>query len=143
MVMRILTICVALAGAMGCTPLTFTKQDTVAFSAYPLVRVEVWVGSYEDVQATEYFAQRLRESSGFDEVIYGPRLVADAVLVVDVEVSQIDDEEFEAHARYRLFDDAERIVDSGEVKDDGSQSGEAAFDAMDEVVLHYHRAYRI
>ncbi len=134
---------IALACASGCAPLTFSKEEPVDFSAYPVVRVEVWLGSHEDAQASEYLVKELRRSSGFEQVVYGPRVTATALLLVEVGVSEIDEDRFEGNASHMLFDSSGRIIDRGQVDDESASANEAASDVLDEVALHYHHAYRI
>ena len=143
MVKMMLAAWIALSCAMGCAPLTFSKDEVIDFSAYPAVRVEVRVGPQEHLGATAYLAKALRESSGFEEISYDSRVAYDAELLVDVMVTAVGDDKFEAGATYRLIDAEGRIIDDGEIDDRSWSSLEAREDVLDEIALHYHRPYRI
>jgi hypothetical protein len=65
------------------------------------------------------------------------------VLIVDVWVTQVDEDKFESSASYELIDSQRRLVDRGEVDDESVSAREAVEDVLDEVALHYHRPYRI
>jgi hypothetical protein len=143
MVRMLAAACVALTCATSCAPLTFSKEEAIDYSDYPTVRVEVWIGSYENQDAAQYLVEELQESSGFDEIVFGPRMASDAVLIVDVWVTQVDEDKFESSASYELIDSQRRLVDRGEVDDESVSAREAVEDVLDEVALHYHRPYRI
>jgi hypothetical protein len=145
--------CLLLAAGMGacaCAPLTYSDAGAVDFEKYRSVRVSV-TSSLDSLRATDYFAHELRAESGFSQVTVDPSEEVDAVLDVSVsatlETNENDDsdtdDDYSSEANYRLASPADANVDSGTTTDQSASEEEAIEDALDQVVLHYIRPYRL
>ena len=150
---------VLLLGSLGCAPLTFSNAASVDFAAYPSVSLELG-GLDGSERQREYLESELREHSGFQRVLPGnaPASEASAHLAVELTLDSSDDgpivlfgtededEEisYSAAVSYRLFARDGRLIDAGgeSVEDEQSYFG-AAESALDQVVLHYLRPYRL
>lgn len=147
------------SAATGCAPLTFSNEASVDFARYPSVSVEL-AGPDGSQRQADYLESELREHSGFRRVSRGPAFPdegASAQLIVeltldssyDLDVFDDDDEldvdiSYSADAHYRLFAADGVLLDSGvESIDDEASSFDAAEAALDLVVLHYLRPYRL
>ena len=148
-----------LGAAAACAPLTFSNEASVDFARYPSVSVELG-GPDGSQRQLDYLESELREHSGFRRVSRGPagpaegaaaQLIVELTLDSHYDVDIFADEEelavdvsYSADVRYRLFAADGTLLDSGiESADDESSSFEAAESALDLVVLHYLRPYRL
>jgi hypothetical protein len=136
--------------------MTFSNEQSVDFSAYPSVSVEVG-GPDGSERQREYLASELSAHSGFWHVTRDRREPASARLAVEL-VIRIDDRPivllgsddgdpeitYSAEVHYRLVAaDGERI-DSGADSAEGElTSFDAAEAALDRIVLHYLPSYRL
>lgn len=144
----------SLGASAGCAPLTFANDASVDFERYPSVTVQV-AGPDGSQRQQDYLERELREHSGFRRVGRAAegasaRLQVELALGsgYDVDLFTDDDVEVEisysATVRYRLFAADGALVDSGMDSADGEETSfEAAEEALDLVVLHYLRPYRI
>lgn len=154
-----LGLLLGVAAAGGCAPLTFANEASVDFERYPRVSVEL-AGPDGSQRQASYLESELREHSGFRRVSLAPAFLAEgasAQLIVeltldasyDLDLFDDDDEldvdvSYSADARYRLFSADGTLVDSGvESAEDEPSSFDAAEAALDLVVLHYLRPYRL
>src|SRR5262249_11932771 len=120
------------------------------FSAYPSVRLELG-GPDGSQRQLDYLESELRVHSGFERVTSDVREPVSAVLEVELELDSsrdlFDDDNgysYSGVAEYWLFDSAGQLVDSGEeAVDDEQTSFAAAESALDLVVYHYLRQYRL
>lgn len=141
----------------GCAPLTFFNEASVDYVRYPSVSVEL-AGPDGSQRQADYLEGELREHSGFRRVSRAGALpgAASAQLVVELTldsryyVDVFDEDEldvevsYSADAHYRLFAASGALVDSGiEWAEDELSSFDAAESALDLVVLHYLRPYRL
>jgi hypothetical protein len=146
----------------GCAPLTFSNEPSIDFRRYDTVSVAVG-GPDGSQRQLDYLEGELREHSGFRRVLRGDGLTEGpsaggtaAQLQVELTLDSSidfdifsDDDEFDtdisysASVRYQLSAGG-AVVDSGvESVDDASSSFDAAEEALDLVVLHYLRPYRL
>lgn len=148
-----LIVCAALSGT-GCVPLTFSREPAIDFEAYRHAAVQVSLhglaGFYDVTSATVYLASGLQEASGFETVSVGQSEAADVLLSVSVNVTEWVDfsgdypnYEYDSTASFRAIDPNGFVIDTGQVSDSSESPGEAVEDALDEVVLHYLRPYRL
>jgi hypothetical protein len=137
-------------GAGACAPLTYADAGAVDFAALRSVRVHV-TSPIDSVAATLYFADELREVSGFARVSVDSTVAVDAVLEVYVstlpEAETRDDGSIDSYyssqATYRLSTPADPRVDSGTTDDRSEYEWEAVEDALDQIAAHYIRPYRL
>lgn len=149
MIRTILTLITAL-GVLGCTPITLDNDPPIDFDVYRSVYVPPLQGEGFAAERA-FFVNRLREDSGFRRVTTNPADEVDAVLIVAVRLVDIDidfdddDREYETEAQFRLEDAVTgKVIDRGTVEDDSSASYEDALEeALDDVVLHYLKPYRL
>lgn len=155
-------VLLAAAASTGCAPMTFSNEGNIDFRRYPSITVEV-AGPDGSQRQRDYLESELREHSGFRRVSSGdafsatpPEDGAAAQLVVELsldsgyEVDVFSDEDdidvdvsYSASVRYRLLADG-AVVDAGsDSVDDEDSSFDAAEAALDLVVLHYLRPYRL
>jgi hypothetical protein len=151
----------AVLSCAACAPLTFSNEPSVDFEEFASVVVEVG-GPDGSQRQSEYLESELREHSGFRRVFGAaaqplPGDGGAAQLLVeltmdegtDIDLFSDDDEidvevSYSASARYRLFTPDGTLLDSGiESADDEPSSFDAAEQALDLVVLHYLRPYRL
>ena len=131
----------------GCVPVTLDNDPPVDFKRWQAVYVAPIPGA--DADSEREFVEGLRADSGFKTVTTDGGARVDAVLYVTVDVSEsYDDEddeyEYTATARVRLESALDgRVIDSTEVNDDGGSRSGAVDDALDEVVQHFLRSYRL
>lgn len=143
-----------LAFAAGCTPMTFSNEQSVDFGAYPSVSIEMGGPDGSERQGA-YLASELSAHSGFRRVTRDRRDPASAFLAVDLAIS-IDDSvsllsedddpdiSYSASVHYQLFAADGHLVDSGaDSAEDELTSFDAAESALDRVVLHYLPSYRL
>lgn len=141
--------------AAGCTPMTFSNEQSVDFGAYPSVSVELG-GPDGSERQREYLASELSAHSGFRHVTRDRLDSASAYLAVDLAISidesllevlsDDDDPEltYSAEVHYQLFAADGRLIDSGaDSVEDEVTSFAAAESALDQVVLHYLPSYRL
>jgi hypothetical protein len=143
----------------GCAPLTFSNEPSVDFAAYPSVSVELG-GPDGSRRQSEYLESELREHSGFQRVTSARAdastssahllvelaldLMDDGVFVLLSDDDQEPDISYSASVSYRLFARDGELLDSGvEDVEDEDSSFSAAESALDRVVLHYLRPYRL
>lgn len=147
--MRLLMTTAALGTLLaGCVPVTLDNEPAIDFERYRSVYVEPLQGegSSDD---RRFLVQKLREDSGFSLVTSDPNVDVDTILfvrvdLVDVDTDQDGDLTYDVNAIFRLEDALNgTLIDKGEVRDDASYEDEAFREALDDVVLHYLRAYRI
>jgi hypothetical protein len=144
-----------LALAAGCTPMTFSNEQSVDFGAYPSVSVEMG-GPDGSERQRKYLVNELSAHSGFWYVAADSRDPASAQLAVDLEVrledppivllGSEDDSEitYSADVHYQLFAADGHLIDSGaDSVEDELTSFDAAESALDQVVLHYLPSYRL
>ncbi|HEU5076315.1 MAG TPA: hypothetical protein VFU02_19110 [Polyangiaceae bacterium] len=152
-VSRVLLACVAVSWS-GCVPLTFSREPALDFEVYRHAAVQVSLhglaGFYDVTSASVYLASGLEEASGFETVSVGDSEAADVLLSVSVNVTEwVDfsgdypDYEYDSAASFKAIDRNGVVVDSGQVSDSSESPGEAVEDALDEVILHYLRPYRL
>jgi hypothetical protein len=135
--------------ALGCTPLTFSKEGEIDFDAYSTVYVSVDAPVLVD--GSEYLARELRESSGFERVTTDPGETVRLVLEVDVAVTQrsianddgTTDVKYDGDAHFRATTPDGTVVLEGDETDTSESEGEAAEDVLDEVALRFLAPYRI
>ncbi|HEX6277898.1 MAG TPA: hypothetical protein VFZ53_32870, partial [Polyangiaceae bacterium] len=152
---RGLVATLVLAQACGCAPLTFSDPGAVDFSRYR----SAWVTG----DGADYLAAELAEISGFESVTTEPGADVDLVIEVSVAVEEeqtcecececeCDDDcsesctctsEFDATAAFVARTPAGETVDMGTESDTSATELEAFEDVLDEVALHYIRAYRL
>ena len=147
--MRLFMLITALGTLLaGCTPVTLDNEPAIDFERYRSVYVEPLQGE-GSTDDRRFLAARLAEDSGFSLVTTDPNVDVDTVLfvrvdLVDVDTDQDGDLTYDVNAIFRLEDAYNRsVIDRGEVRDDASYEDEAFREALDDVVLHYLRAYRI
>lgn len=147
----------------GCAPLTFSNEASIDYARYPSVTVEL-AGPDGSQRQRDYLENELREHSGFQRVSRAAEPLvgalsaegASAQLLVELtldssyDVDLFDDDDdldvdvtYSASVHYRLLADG-TLLDSGvESAEDESTSFDAAEEALDLVVLHYLRPYRL
>lgn len=144
-----------LALTAACTPMTFSNEQRVDFSAYPSVAIEMGGPDGSERQGA-YLASELSAHSGFRRVTRDRRDPASALLAVDLEI-RIDDSwidllsddqdpelSYSADVHYQLFAADGHLIDSGaDSVEDELTSFDAAESALDQVVLHYLPSYRL
>ena len=79
-------VAVLLALAAGCTPMTFSNEQSVDFASYPSVSVELGGPDGSERQG-QYLASELSAHSGFRRVTRDGREPASAFLAVDLALS--------------------------------------------------------
>jgi len=146
----------------GCAPMTFSKEASLDFAAYPSLSFELG-GLDGSARQSAYLASELREHSGFRSVIQATAQAfepATAHLSVELSVQAsgdddllvtlfTDDEEreelsYSASVSYRLRARDGRMIDTGgESVQDENTFNDAAEAALDALVLHYLRPYRL
>ena len=146
--------CLLLLSLGACAPLTYSREAAVDYRRYARVHVSVQGSSGGDSR-TRYLEAELREHSGFRTVTTDPAALVDALLDVELFVdtqvtitSEGTSVLSSAVADYRLVAPDGSVIDSGveteETEDDNvlftSDVGE---EALDGVVLHYLRPFRI
>ena len=147
-----LALCVSVS-SFGCAPMTFSNDGAIDFSKYRSAFVEG--------DGAEYLAGELSEISGFEWVTTDPTVKVDLDIRVSVFLeehrtcecepeSDCDDtcsctceSDHEATAAYIAQTPAGALVDSGAENDTSETPLEALEDVLDEVALHYIRAYRL
>ena len=141
------TLLLQLPGA-GCLPLTFSHEGVIDFDVYSSVYVRPIGGLSSTFH--NYLVEELRRESGFERVTTDENEAVDLVLTVSVEVDRVWDDdddsyEYEVTASFvaRTSAGAGVEVDSGRITDSSDFRDEAIEDALDEIALHYLRAYRI
>jgi len=148
-----------LLGGSGCAPLTLSNDASIDFAAYPSVSLELG-GPDGSERQRAYLESELREHSGFQRILPARAAPNEASAQLSVELTldssyegliellSTDDEQeeitYSASVIYRLFARDGHVVDSGgeSVSDEDSYFG-AAESALDQVVLHYLRPYRL
>jgi hypothetical protein len=139
--------------SIGCAPLTFSNEGAIDFSRYRTAFVEG--------DGADYLAGELSEISGFSWVTTDPSVNVDLVIRVAVFLeehqtcecepeSDCDDTctcdceyDYEATASFVAKAPNGALVDSGTENDTSETPLEALEDVLDEVALHYARAYRL
>jgi hypothetical protein len=153
--MKRLAAALALSSACGCAPLTFSEPGAIDFSRYR----SVWITG----DGADYLAAELATISGFESVTTEPSGHVDLVIDVSVVVEEertcececdcdCDGDcsescactsEFDATAAFVASTPAGQAVDIGTETDRSATELEAFEDVLDEVALHYIRAYRL
>jgi len=149
-----------LLGGGGCAPLTLSNDASIDFTAYPSVSLELG-GPDGSERQRAYLESELREHSGFRHVVpagaaeneASARLSVELTLdssydgLVIVLLSTEEEQEgisYSAAVSYRLFARDGHVIDSGaESVNDEDSYFNAAESALDQVVLHYLRPYRL
>lgn len=145
-----------LGAGSGCAQLTFSNEAEVDFERYPSVAVDV-AGPDGSRRQLDYLESELREHSGFRRVSRvsdgepaATRLLVELTLDASQELILFDDDDqvseisYSAEVRYRLFAPDGALLDSGaDLAEDEQSSFHAAEAALDLVVLHYLRPYRL
>jgi hypothetical protein len=148
----------------GCAPMTFSKDASIDFLAYPSVSFQLG-GPDGSERQSAYLQSELREHSGFRRVTQGSVAAfepASAQLTVELSVRSSggddpllailtdddddDDEEtsYSASVGYRLNATDGHVIDSGaESAENETTFNSAAESALDQLVFHYLRAYRL
>jgi len=148
----ILALCVSVS-SFGCAPMTFSNEGAIDFSKYRSAFVEG--------DGADYLAGELSEISGFSWVTTDPTVNVDLDIRVSVFLeehrtceceaeSDCDDtctctceSDHEATAAFVAKAPSGALVDSGTENDTSETPLEALEDVLDEVALHYVRAYRL
>jgi hypothetical protein len=137
-----------------CAPLTFSNEPAIDYGSYRSVRVDVVATNGHSEYASQYLAQQLARTSGFDRVTRDPRVATELLLQVDLSVSEsieidVDDEgdvdidtEYEGSASYHAIARDGTLVDSGSREDTSELELEAVEDLLDEIEYHYMAPYR-
>jgi hypothetical protein len=163
MSLRLLTQIAVLAAlpCSACAPLTFSNEPSIDFDRLTSVVVEVG-GPDGSQRQSEYLESELREHSGFRRVFGAEAqplpgdggaalLLVELTMDSDTDIDLFSDDDdidvevsYSASAHYRLFMPDGTLLDSGiESADDEPSSFDAAEQALDLVVLHYLRPYRL
>jgi hypothetical protein len=156
MMMRAYAAGLLLALGAGCAPLTFSKEADVDFETYQNVRVELG-GPDGSRRQRDYLADELSAHSGFRRILREPTEPVDARLLVELSASSdADDSDFAlfdseeegaptytASVHYRLEDAYGSAIDAGAASAEATDYFEATESALDLVVLHYLRPYRL
>jgi hypothetical protein len=136
---------IALLGA--CAPLTFSERPALDYSRYRSVRVEVNPSYGDPGYATNYFAEQLRNGSGFEQVTTDAAARTDLVITVQVSVSSSTDTdgniEYDGTADYVARSPDGRVIDEGSADDTSQSPDEVVEDVLDEVALHYIAPFRL
>jgi hypothetical protein len=135
---------------VGCTSVTYSKDPVLDFERYP--RALVTVTSDSAKLDTDYLAAELDEFSGFSAVttdVTAPvDLVLDVALYVDMEINTDSDGNttitWSSTVRYVAWDaETSQVLDEGTIDDEGGGIVDVSESALDELVLRYHRAFRL
>jgi hypothetical protein len=144
---RWLYLALALGSPMGCAPLTFSESAALDFASYRSVRVEVLPSFTDPTYATQYLAEELEHSSGFESVTTDPAERVDLVLRVQVAVtSEVDGDgeiQYEGEAEYVATTPRGAVVAQGSEDDRSASPSEVVEDTLDEVALRFIRPYRL
>jgi hypothetical protein len=131
----------------GCAPLTFSEPPRIDFERYRSVRVSVNPSFTDAAVATAYFAEALRQGSGFAYVTTNPAERVDLLLDVQVDVTTSFDNDgqvsYEGNGSYRATTPTGTLVDRGKEGDQSRSAGEVVEDVLDEVALHYLAPFRL
>lgn len=142
-------LCLVVLAALGCVPLTFSKQPAVDFDRYRSVTVHVTDESPHAIYAEQYLTARLRESSGFELVTADPAALADLTLEIELGVTvevETDEEgdvsyEYAGSASYVATTREGRTVDFGSEEDRSESELEVIEDVLDQIEYHYLAPY--
>ncbi|MEO8184069.1 MAG: hypothetical protein ABI895_35055 [Deltaproteobacteria bacterium] len=141
--------------------MTFSNDASLDFAAYPSLSFELG-GPDGSLRHSAYLQSELREHSGFRSVsLASARGLETASVHLDVQLSvqasiegdllvaifaddEQDDVTYSAFVSYWLSARDGRMIDSGGESADGESTfNDAAESALDGVVLHYLRQYRL
>jgi hypothetical protein len=144
---RGLCLALALGSVSACAPLTFSEPAALDFASYRSVRVEVVPSFTDPSYATQYLADELARSSGFERVTTDPAERVDLVLRVQVAVtSEVDGDgeiQYEGEAEYVATTPRGVVVAEGSEDDTSASPAEVVEDALDEVALRFIHPYRL
>lgn len=140
-------LALVLGASVACAPLTFSESPVLDFESYRSVRVEVVPSFTDPGYATQYLADELAGSSGFEQVTTHPSERVDLVLEVQVAVtSELDSDgelSYEAEAEYVATTPRGVLVVRGSEDDTSASPTEVVEDVLDEVALRFIRPYRL
>lgn len=157
--LRTLALLVLLS--VGCAPMTFSNEASFDFAEFPSLSFELG-GPDGSRRQSAYLASELREHSGFRSVVPASANgleTASALLTVELTVQasiegdllvaifadeEDDDVSYSASVSYWLSArDGRRLDSGGDSVQDETTFERAAHSALDQVVYHYLRPYRL
>jgi hypothetical protein len=157
--LRTLALLVVLSA--GCAPLTLSNEASLDFAEYPSLSFDLG-GPDGSLRQSAYLASELREHSGFRSVTLASASqieAASAHLTVELSVQasiegdllaaifadeEEDDVTYSASVSYWLSArDGRRLDAGGEAVQEETTFNRAAESALDQVVFHYLRPYRL
>lgn len=144
---------------VGCAPLTFSNESSVDYQTYRSVRVELG-GPDGSRRERDYLEEQMRVYSGFRRVALDPAEFVDARLrvelsadsdhedvLIDILFADDDEEEeppsYSAYVSFRLEAADGSLIDVGAMSAEANDYFDATEAALDLVVLHYLRPYRL
>jgi uncharacterized lipoprotein YmbA len=127
----------------ACAPVTLENTGAVDFERYRTV----WVAPLEgdgSPNDRDYLIDELRAASGFARVTTDPDETVAADLVVTLDEDRgVTAGDYTVYVRWELSEPDGTLIDRGSSDVTEEDAFEAVEEALDEVVVHYLRPYRI